>query len=184
MMTELKNRNSLPYLSRQRKRLNAGLPLFDVDRDDDSAPEVMKELCEWNVEKKKAKLEKVNDPSARKLLMKILSKTPSERYQSMDELLRYLYFGSGNKSSFATPKSGLVGFTIPITIGVTESSAVQQQIQNLVPTDFDGFYPEVIISYATGRRPANDVEGSGPGLYIAAEVIKKLFAVRSLAFLA
>ena len=49
---------------------------------------------------------------------------------------------------------------------------MQHQIQNLVPTDF---HPAVIISYATGRRPKSDVEGAGPGMLIAAEVINALF---------
>ena len=85
------------------------------------------------------------------------------------------YFGSGNESSVATPEPGRAGFTIPIRIGQIESNGVQQQIQQLVPTDFNTFYPKVIISYATGRRSTGDVEGAGPGLYIAAEVIKALF---------
>ena len=52
---------------------------------------------------------------------------------------------------------------------------MQQQIQQLVTTDFDEFYPEVIISYATGWRPASDVAGAGPGMLIAAAVIKAFF---------
>ena len=52
---------------------------------------------------------------------------------------------------------------------------MQQQIQKLATADFDGFYPEVIISYATGRRPASDVTGAGPGMFIAAAVIEALF---------
>ena len=87
------------------------------------------------------KLEQVNDTSARKLLMKILSKNPSERYQSMDEVLRDDYFGFGNsddrtkpadnESGVAPPEPRLAGFTIPIRIGASESNEVQQQIQNL-----------------------------------------------------
>ena len=79
-----------------------------------------------------------------------------------------------NESVAAPSETGPAGFTIPIAIGVSEANAVQQQIQNLAPTDFDGFYPEVIISYATGWRPTIDMEGSGPGMLIAAEVIKAL----------
>ena len=79
----------------------------------------------------------------------------------------------GGRSS----SNALAAFTIPSRIGASESNALQQQIQNLVPTVFNEFYPEVIISYATGRRPGptGDVEGAGPGLYKAADVIKALF---------
>ena len=74
------------------------------------------------------------------------------------------------------PEQRACGFHyIPTRIGASESNDVQHQIQQLVPTDFDGFNPEVIISYATGRRPASDVEGAGPGMLAAAEVIKALF---------
>ena len=71
--------------------------------------------------------------------------------------------------------NGIAGFAIPSRIGDSESNTVQQQIQELVICDFNDFYPKVIISYATGRRPTSDVEGAGPGMYIAAEVIKALF---------
>jgi hypothetical protein len=81
-----------------------------------------------------------------------------------------------NESGAASPESelGLASFTIPSRIGESESNELQQQIQQLVP-DFDEFYPKGIISYATGRRSACDVEGAGPGLYKAAAVIKALF---------
>ena len=54
---------------------------------------------------------------------------------------------------------------------------MQQQIQNLITTAFDGFYPKVIISYATEQRPGptGDAEGAGPGMLIAAEVITAFF---------
>jgi hypothetical protein len=61
--------------------------------------------------------------------MKILSRNPSERYQSMEELLRDNYFGSGNSDDRTKPadnesETGLAGFTIPITIGVSDSNDV------------------------------------------------------------
>ena len=57
--------------------LDTGLPHCDMNRDDDlKTVEVMKELCEWNEDKKEAKLEQFNDTSACKLPMKILSKNP------------------------------------------------------------------------------------------------------------
>ena len=51
-----------------------------------------------------------------------------------------------NESGVAPSETGPAGFTIPMAIGVSESNVVQRQIQNLVPTDFDGFYSEVITS--------------------------------------
>ena len=169
--------------------LVTGAPLFDMNRDDDpKTAEAMKALYEWDEHKRLMKLEKVNDPLTHKLLMKVLSKNPSERYQSMEELLRHDYFSSGNsdhlthltkpadnESGVAPPKPGLAGFTIPNRIGLRDSNAVQQLIQKLATTDFDGFYREVIISYATGQGPASDVTGAGPGIFIAAAVIEALF---------
>ena len=68
-----------------------------MNRDDDlKTAEAMKDLYEWDEHKRLMKLEKVNDPLTRKLLMKVLSENPSERYQSMEELLRDDYFSSGN----------------------------------------------------------------------------------------
>ena len=47
----------------------------------------------------------------------------------------------------ASSSTGLAIFTIPGMIGVSESNAVHQQIQKLITTDFNEFYPKVIISY-------------------------------------
>ena len=79
------------------------------------------------------------------------------------------------RSMAVSPNGIAVFITIPSRIGVSESNALQKQIQQLVTADFNEFYPKVIISYATGRRPTGDVEGAGPGLYKAADVIKALF---------
>jgi predicted DNA-binding WGR domain protein len=68
-------------------------------------------------------------------------------------------------------------FYVPRTIGIQDSNILQRELQNLVFSEvshFDDFYPEVIISYATGKR-SNDCIGAGPGMYIAAGVIKSLF---------
>ena len=110
----------------------------------------------------------------------------------MDEILRDDCFTFGNsddrtkpadnESGVAPPEPGVASFTIPFRIGSSESNAVQQQIQQLIMTEFDRFYPEVIISYATGRRPTSDVEGAGPGLYVATTVIKALIGSEILCF--
>ena len=83
--------------------------------------------------------------------------------------------GGSNEQPEPTTTDNEPVFTIPSRIGLRESNALQQQIQKLVTTDFDGFNPKVIISYATGRRPNGDVDGAGPGMFIAAEVIKALY---------
>ena len=81
--------------------LDTGAPVFDVNRDDDlKTAEAMKELCEWNEDKKKAKLKAVQDPLAYKLLMNILSRNPSDRYQSMQEPLNDEYFMCANYGEY------------------------------------------------------------------------------------
>jgi serine/threonine protein kinase len=73
------------------------LPLFAVNLDDDlSDATAMKYLCEWNENKQKTKLEKIHDPLAYKLLLKILSPKPSNRFHSMEQLLRDDYFDAKN----------------------------------------------------------------------------------------
>lgn len=75
--------------------LHTGSSLFDVNRDDDLASgEAMKELYEWNESKKLAKLKKVRDPLAHRLLRNVLSRDPSERYESIESMLLDDYFVS------------------------------------------------------------------------------------------
>jgi serine/threonine protein kinase len=79
--------------------LVTGSSLFAVNRDDDlSDATAMKYLCEWNENKQKTKLEKINDPLAYKLLMKVLSPEPLNRYDSMEQLLRDDYFDAKNQT--------------------------------------------------------------------------------------
>lgn len=81
--------------------LHTGSSLFDVDRDGDlSSAAAMKELWEWSEVTKMAKLEKVRNPRAYKLLKKALSKYPEDRYESMEALLRDDYFKTANKEDY------------------------------------------------------------------------------------
>jgi hypothetical protein len=73
------------------------LSLFPLNLDDDlSDATAMKNLCEWDKVKQMTKLKLINDPLAHKLLMKILSPKPSDRYHSMELLLRDDYFDAKN----------------------------------------------------------------------------------------
>jgi serine/threonine protein kinase len=77
--------------------LVTGSSLFAVNRDDDLYDATaMKDLCEWNETKRAKKLKLINDPLAYKLLSKILSPKPLDRYHSMELLLRDDYFDAKN----------------------------------------------------------------------------------------
>ena len=107
-------------------QLYTGSPLFEVDRDDDlKTAEAMKKLCEWNVFKKRTELEGVVDPLARKLLTKILSGKPAERYQSMEEILADDYFVSPNladvlEKSFKKVEESIRKVTVEMRINKKE----------------------------------------------------------------
>jgi serine/threonine protein kinase len=74
-------------------QLHTGGPLFAVDRDDDLLDGAsMKELYEWTDEKKKNKLKTVEPAAFKDLLMRVLSRDPANRYQTMEELLKDGYF--------------------------------------------------------------------------------------------
>jgi serine/threonine protein kinase len=66
-------------------------------------------------------------------------------------------------------------FMVPPTITVKMTQEVKSSVRSLIPegTAFDKYYPEVVISYATGRRE-QDCEGAGPGMYYAAGFIRIL----------
>ena len=50
---------------------------------------------------------------------------------------------------------------------------VRAHMQAMVEGDVNSFYPEVLISYATGQRDS-DAKGCGPGMYYAKAVADKL----------
>jgi serine/threonine protein kinase/uncharacterized small protein (DUF1192 family) len=77
--------------------LVTGSSLFAVNRNDDLFDATaMKDLYEWDKTKQMAKLKLINDPLAYKLLVKVLSPEPSDRYDSMKMLLRDDYFDEKN----------------------------------------------------------------------------------------
>jgi hypothetical protein len=66
-----------------------------VDRDDNLKDGVsMKELYEWNDEKKMSKLENVSDVSAYRLLKNLLSTDPLKRHDTMDKVLQDGHFST------------------------------------------------------------------------------------------
>ena len=68
-------------------------------------------------------------------------------------------------------------FMVPPTITVEMTQEVKSSVRSLIPEDtmFEEYYPEVVLSYATGRRE-QDCPGAGPGMYHAAGLVKVLHA--------
>ena len=46
----------------------------------------------------------------------------------------------------------------------THFEAIKDEMVRLVEGSFDDYYPEVALSFATGRRADRDAEGNGPGM--------------------
>ena len=74
--------------------------------------------------------------------------------------------------------------SVPSRITEADAQTTKQQARGLVPAghNFTEFYPEVILSYASGRRTDMDCEGAGPGLYYAFGFLKLLSQVDIPAF--
>jgi hypothetical protein len=66
-------------------------------------------------------------------------------------------------------------FEVPGTITEQMTQGVKDQVLSQLPegVPFDDFYPEAVISYASGKRP-QDCAGAGPGMYYAADLVKLL----------
>ena len=65
-------------------------------------------------------------------------------------------------------------FAVPGVITEQMTQIVKSRVlSKFVPegVQFDDFYPEVVISYASGRRSGRDCDGAGPGMYYAAGVL-------------
>jgi hypothetical protein len=67
-------------------------------------------------------------------------------------------------------------FAVPDVISEQMTQVVKSRVLALLPkgVQFQDFYPEVVISYASGRRPGRDCDGAGPGMYYAAGILKIL----------
>jgi hypothetical protein len=66
-------------------------------------------------------------------------------------------------------------FMVPPSITEEMAQKRKSYVRSLLPrgTAFDRYYPEVVISYATGRRE-QDCQGAGPGMYYAVGFISFL----------
>ena len=64
---------------------------------------------------------------------------------------------------------------VPPTITAEMTQKVKSSVRSLIPDDtlFEEYYPEVVLSYATGRRE-QDCPGAGPGMYHAAGLVRIL----------
>jgi hypothetical protein len=62
---------------------------------------------------------------------------------------------------------------VPNSISAEYTQELKKDVRALA-VDFDSFYPELVLSYASGRRPEVDAEGAGPGFVQAVHFIKVL----------
>ena len=62
---------------------------------------------------------------------------------------------------------------VPSAISETYAQKLKQEVREMVIGDIANYYPEVVVSYASGRRP-NDAEGTGPGFVHGYQFIKQL----------
>ena len=67
-------------------------------------------------------------------------------------------------------------FAVPDVVTEQMTQVVKSGVLALLPQgmQFQDFYPEVVISYASGRRLGQDCDGAGPGMYYAAGILKIL----------
>jgi hypothetical protein len=62
---------------------------------------------------------------------------------------------------------------IPNPISKEYAQELKSQVRNMVPGDIKDYYPQLVLSYASGRRPG-DAEGTGPGFVQAFHFIERL----------
>ena len=74
-------------------------------------------------------------------------------------------------------------FSVPQAITEQTTNYVKGIVRSRLPTGvpFEDVYPNVVISYASGRRP-QDCEGAGPGMFYAADFLEFLHERRVPAF--
>jgi hypothetical protein len=63
--------------------------------------------------------------------------------------------------------------SIPNSISEAYAQELKSQVRDMVSGDIEDFYPELVLSYASGKRP-DDAIGTGPGFVQAFEFIKRL----------
>ena len=58
-------------------------------------------------------------------------------------------------------------YPVPDRITLEDGERVRKEMRGMVQGDIDTYYPEDLITYATGHRKGVDAEGTGPGMYYA-----------------
>ena len=64
-------------------------------------------------------------------------------------------------------------YALPDAIDKDMGEAIREHMQYFVKGDVDDYYPETLVSYATGHRDA-DAPGCGPGMYYAKATVDAL----------
>ena len=62
---------------------------------------------------------------------------------------------------------------VPAAINATYAQKLKSEVREMVESEIEDFYPEVVVSYASGKRP-DDEKGTGPGFVHAFHFIKLL----------
>jgi hypothetical protein len=65
-------------------------------------------------------------------------------------------------------------YALPDAIDAAMGESVRAHMQAFVDGDVDSYYPEVLVSYATGHRKDVDAPGCGPGMYYAKATVDAL----------
>ena len=56
---------------------------------------------------------------------------------------------------------------VPDRITLEDGERVRKAMRGMVQGDIDEYYPEDLVTYATGHRKGVDAQGTGPGMYYA-----------------
>ena len=104
-----------------------------------------------------------------------LAAAPAEQQDSIRAMLGRLGLRFDAPAPEPAPPGDRKLFEVPGTITEQMTQAVKDQVLSQLPegVPFDDFYPEAVISYASGKRP-QDCVGAGPGMYYAADLVKIL----------
>ena len=96
----------------------------------------------------------------------------------LSSLLPYLLLGLSSSGSIlsAIMSSSLAEYQpplVPNAISAAFAQELKETVRAMVKGEFDNFYPEVVLSYASGAR-RGDAEGTGPGFIQAYQFIQLL----------
>ena len=63
---------------------------------------------------------------------------------------------------------------VPPSISLEAGGIVKHYMQDLVKGNLAAYFPPVVLSYATGQRHGVDADGTGPGIFYARALAKRL----------